>query len=68
MGDVLQFAVSVGRIGTKSLSLVVPAMRRGEDVFRASLTIVATDLTKHVSVPIPDDIRHAVTAYREGMA
>jgi 4-hydroxybenzoyl-CoA thioesterase len=68
MGDTLTFAVLVERIGAKSLSLVIPARRGSEDVFKASLVIVATDLNRHVSIPIPDDIRTAVTAYREGMA
>jgi 4-hydroxybenzoyl-CoA thioesterase len=68
MGDMLRLAVTVQRIGTKSLSLVIPATREGASVFKASLVIVATDLTKHVSIPIPDDIRNAVTAYRESLA
>jgi 4-hydroxybenzoyl-CoA thioesterase len=68
MGDVLRFSVGVERIGTKSLSLVILAARDGAEMFKASLVIVATDLTRHVSIPIPDDIRDAVTAYRESMA
>jgi 4-hydroxybenzoyl-CoA thioesterase len=68
MGDVLRLAVAVERVGTKSLSLAIDAARDGAGIFKASLVIVATDLTRHVSIPIPDDIRKAVTAYREAMA
>jgi 4-hydroxybenzoyl-CoA thioesterase len=68
MGDTITFAVLVERVGTKSLSLAVPARRGADDILRASLVIVATDLDRHAAIPIPDDIRTAVTAYRETIA
>ena len=68
MGDVLAYAVGVERVGGKSLTLTITARRDGEEILKASLVIVTTDLTRHVSMPIPDDIRKAVTAYQEKTA
>jgi 4-hydroxybenzoyl-CoA thioesterase len=68
MGDRLTYAVAVERVGNKSIPLVVTARRDGAEVLQAKLTIVVTDLHRHVSIPIPDDIRAAVTAYREKTA
>jgi acyl-CoA thioesterase FadM len=65
MGDVLTYAVAVERIGTKSLSLAIMARRGDEEISRAALVIVATDLNRHASVAIPGDIRDAIRAYRE---
>jgi acyl-CoA thioesterase FadM len=68
MGDRLTYAIGVERVGTKSLPLRVTAHRDGAEVLSASLTIVTTDLDAMVSIPIPDDIRAAVSAYREQTA
>lgn len=68
MGDRLTYAVSIDRVGTKSLPLRITAHRDGAEVLAASLVIVVTDLEAMVSIPIPDDIRAAVSAYRETTA
>jgi acyl-CoA thioesterase FadM len=68
MGDRLTYAVAVERVGTKSLPLRITARRDGAEVLSASLVIVTTDLDAMASIPIPDDIRAAVTAYREETA
>ena len=68
MGDRLSYAVAVERVGNKSIPLVVTARKDGAEVLTAKLTIVVTDLDRHVSIAIPDDIRSAVTAYRENTA
>ncbi|HET7717996.1 MAG TPA: thioesterase family protein [Bauldia sp.] len=68
MGDRLTYSVAVERVGHKSLPLHVVARRDGSDVLSAKLVIVATDLDRHVAMPIPDDIRAAVTTYREKTA
>lgn len=68
MGDVLTYAVGVERVGGKSLTLAITARRDGEEIVKASLVIVTTDLTRHASMPIPDDVRTAVTAYQEKTA
>ena len=68
MGDVLAYAVGVERVGGKSLTLAITARRDGEEILKASLVIVTTDLTRHASMPIPDDVRKAVVAYQEKTA
>jgi acyl-CoA thioesterase FadM len=65
MGNVLTLAVRVERLGNKSLALAVTARRGAEDILKASMVIVATDLTRHASIPLPDDVRKAVTDYQE---
>lgn len=68
MGDRLVYAVAVERVGNKSIPLAVTARRDGAEVLTAKLTIVVTDLDRMVSIAIPDDIRAAITAYREKTA
>jgi 4-hydroxybenzoyl-CoA thioesterase len=67
-GDRLTYAVRVARLGTKSLTLAITATRGKEDILDASLVIVATDLDRHVSIAIPEDIRAALAAYQEKTA
>ena len=68
MGDRLIYAVAVERVGTKSLPLRVTAERDGAKVLTATLIIVTTDLDRMAAIAIPDDIRAAVSAYREKTA
>jgi acyl-CoA thioesterase FadM len=68
MGERIVYAVAVERVGTKSMTLRVRAERDGEEVLTATLVIVATDMNTMAAIPIPDDIRAAVTAYREATA
>ncbi len=68
MGERLAYAVAVERVGNTSLPLRITAHRDGAEVLSASLVIVVTDLEAMVSIPIPDDIRAAVTRYRETTA
>ena len=63
MGDHLVYSVTVERVGTKSIPVRVIARKGTTEVLFASLVIVTTDLDLGVSVPIPDDIRAAVTSY-----
>jgi acyl-CoA thioesterase FadM len=65
MGDRLVYAVTVERIGNKSISLRIVATRAATKILSASLVIVTTALDRGTSIPVPDDIRSAVTAYRE---
>lgn len=65
MGERLDYAVHVERVGTKSLPLRIVATRDGAEVLTASLVIVSTDLDRGGAIPLPDDIRAAATAYRE---
>jgi acyl-CoA thioesterase FadM len=68
MGDRLVYGVVVERVGTKSISVRIVATKGATVVLTASLVIVTTDLNRGGSVPIPDDIRTAVTAYVERQA
>ena len=68
MGDRLAFAVSVERVGNRSIPLAVAAERDGARILEAKLVIVTTDLDRAAAILIPDDIRAAVTAYREDTA
>jgi len=68
MGERLAYAVAVERVGRTSLPLRITAERDGAGVLTASLVIVTTDLDAMAAIPIPDDIRAAVTAYRETTA
>jgi 4-hydroxybenzoyl-CoA thioesterase len=64
MGDRLTYAVAIERLGTKSLTLAIAATRGADLILEASMVIVVTDLDRHVSVAIPDDIRAALEAYQ----
>ena len=68
MGERLTYAVAVERVGNTSLPLRIAARRDGTKVLTAALTIVTTDLDAMTSIPIPDGIRAAVSAYRENTA
>ena len=63
MGERLAYGVAVERIGDKSITLRITATRAAAKILSASLVIVTTDLDRGTSIPIPDDIRAAVTAY-----
>jgi acyl-CoA thioesterase FadM len=65
MGETLTFVPLVERIGGGSLSLSVPAYAGGEGALAARLVIATTDLDRHRSIPLPDDLRAAVMAYQE---
>jgi 4-hydroxybenzoyl-CoA thioesterase len=67
-GDVLRYAVRIERLGTKSLTLAIPAHRGEERILDGTMVIVATDLDRHVSIAFPDDLRAAFTAYQEKTA
>jgi 4-hydroxybenzoyl-CoA thioesterase len=65
MGEILTFAPLVERVGGASLTLSVPAHAGRAGVLGARLVIATTDLDRHRSIPLPDDLRAAVMAYQE---
>lgn len=65
MGDAVDVAVTVARIGGASLDLVLPAYRGADALFAARLTIVTTSLVEHRAIPLPQDLRDAVARYRD---
>lgn len=65
MGDELECAVVVHRIGRSSLTLHIHVSRGSDPVLLAQLVIVTTSLETHQSIPLPDDLRAALERYQE---
>ncbi|MDF2808997.1 MAG: acyl-CoA thioesterase [Microvirga sp.] len=65
MGDQLECAVVVERIGRTSLTLHIHAFRALERVLLARLVIVTTSLETHRAIPLPDDLRASLERYQE---
>lgn len=63
MGDTLDVAVAVERIGNSSFALRLHAFRDGTEALRGYFTVVTTDLTIHKSMPVPPDLRTALAGY-----
>lgn len=63
MGDTLDVAVAVERIGNSSFVLVLHAFKDGNEALRGHFTVVTTDLRKHRSTPIPKDLCAALLDY-----
>ncbi|BAL24172.1 thioesterase family protein [Azoarcus sp. KH32C] len=66
LGDTLCFHLSVERIGRSSLDLrhrIVGA--DGQERVRFDQCLVATSLETHRSIPWPEDIRQAITRFKE---
>lgn len=65
MGDQLECAIVVHRIGRSSVTLHIQASRGSDPVLLAQLVIVTTSLETHRSIPLPDDLRAALESYQE---
>ncbi|MBS9721857.1 acyl-CoA thioesterase [Tianweitania sp. BSSL-BM11] len=63
MGDTLEIAVDLERVGTSSFALQLHAFNGEAEALRGRFTVVTTDLTTHRSKPIPDDLRVALLDY-----
>jgi 4-hydroxybenzoyl-CoA thioesterase/acyl-CoA thioester hydrolase len=68
MGDVVEIAVVVARIGRASIELTMHMFNRGSEAARGRLVVVTTSLAEHRAVPIPPAIREALEAYRSRCA
>lgn len=64
MGDVMEIAVVLTRIGGASFTVTLHGLKDGVEAIRGRLVVVCTDLDEHKAVPIPDDLRAALEAYR----
>ena len=64
MGDVLEVGVEVTELGRSALTLVVRAFAEGVERARATFVTVTTSLEHFRPIPIPDDLRAALEAYR----
>jgi acyl-CoA thioesterase FadM len=63
MGDVLDVAVIVRRVGRASLTFTVHAFKDGIECVRATFVTVTTSLVDHKAIALPDDVRLALNAY-----
>jgi len=64
MGDVLDVAVIVRKIGRASFTLTVHAFKEGVECVRATFVSVTTSLVDHKAIALPEDVRLALEAYR----
>ena len=65
LDDLLEVAVFVGRVGTKSLRLNFEVRRRGEaeTIAEAHFVLVAVDRNNFQSVPVPEDLKRRLAPY-----
>jgi 4-hydroxybenzoyl-CoA thioesterase len=68
MGETYQFGVWLTRIGTTSYETVMPVNNGSRELLRGRLVTVVTNLDTKTKIPIPDDLRAALTAYQERLA
>ena len=64
MGDVLDVAVMVRKIGRSSVTLTVHAFKDGAECVRATFVTVTTSLVDHRAIALPNDLRLALNSYR----
>ena len=64
MGDVLDVAVVVRKLGRASVTLTVHAFKDGVECVRATFVTVTTSLLDHKSIALPDDVRLALKNYQ----
>lgn len=64
-GDVLRFHLQVERLGNASLTLRHVVIGNDCARMRARQVLVATDLNTHQSIPWPEDVRLAITRFKE---
>jgi 4-hydroxybenzoyl-CoA thioesterase/acyl-CoA thioester hydrolase len=64
MGDVLDVAVIVRRIGRASLTFTVHAFKGAIECVRSTFVTVTTSLVDHKAIALPDDVRLALNAYQ----
>ncbi|MCX7565975.1 hypothetical protein OS189_06425 [Sulfitobacter sp. F26169L] len=63
MGDEVDVFVSVPKVGGKSYSLTLHAMKGEKEMLRGEFTTVVTSLDSHRSIDIPQDIKDALLEY-----
>jgi 4-hydroxybenzoyl-CoA thioesterase/acyl-CoA thioester hydrolase len=64
MGDVLEVAVIVRKIGRSSVTLSVHAFKDGVECVRATFVTVTTSLIDHKAIGLPNDLRLALGGYQ----
>lgn len=64
MGDVLDVAVVVRKIGRSSVTLTIHAFKGGSECVRATFVTVTTSLVDHRAIVLPNDLRIALSSYQ----
>jgi len=68
MGEVIDLTLLVERIGRSSLGIVIVCHRDGLLRLRAHMVTAMMSLETRKPVPMPDDLRGAIEAYRQKTA
>jgi 4-hydroxybenzoyl-CoA thioesterase len=63
MGETMEVAVVLTKLGRASFNLSLHAMKDGREAVRGRLVVVCTDLDAHKAVAIPEDLRAALERY-----
>jgi len=61
-GDVLEFKVSILKVGKSSVTVQHEISCKEEMRWHCTQVLAASDLDKHCSIPWPDDVRQALLA------
>jgi 4-hydroxybenzoyl-CoA thioesterase len=64
MGDVIDLTLLVERIGRSSLGIAIICHKDGLERLRARMVTAMMSLEMHQAVPLPDDLRDKLEAYR----
>ena len=64
MGDVLDVAVIVRKIGRSSVTLTIHAFKDDAECVRATFVTVTTSLVDHKAIVLPNDLRLALSSYQ----
>jgi 4-hydroxybenzoyl-CoA thioesterase/acyl-CoA thioester hydrolase len=64
MGDVIDIAVLVDRIGRASFTLTLHVLKQEREAVRGRLVVVTTSLVEHKAAAIPGDLRTALERYQ----
>ena len=68
MGDVIDLTLMVERIGRSSLGIAIICHRDGVERLRARMVTAMMSLETRAAVPLPDDLRDRLEAYRRRSA
>jgi 4-hydroxybenzoyl-CoA thioesterase len=64
MGEVIELTLLVERVGRSSLGIVIVCHREGLERLRAHMVTAMMSLETRKPVPMPQDLRGAIEAYR----
>jgi acyl-CoA thioesterase FadM len=68
MGDVIDLTLMVERIGRSSLGIVIICHKDGVERLRARMITAMMSLESRTAVPLPDELRGRLEAYRRRAA